>query len=213
MYLRAFIDACEGFGWNGGPEFNTRIKTLQNGRERRNANWQQSRHRYALPFLNISAEQYAAVRQMFEVCQGMLHAFLYRDPLDYSATNEVFAVADGRSTYQLIKVSVVDGVSYRRNVYALYVPDNAGASDESSPIVTVDGTPTAVTVDYDRGTVTFAVAPSAGSILRWSGEFAVWVRFDSDWLPFSIDQRRGHEYAHNGQISLLELPPPEEVET
>lgn len=213
MYLRAFIDACEGFGWSGGPEFSTRIKTLQNGRERRNANWAQPRHRYTLPFLNIGQDQYRAIRQMFEVCQGMANAFLYRDQLGYSAQNQLFAVADGRTEYQLTTLSIIDGVSYQREVTALYVPDASGDCVQATPVVTVNGTPTAVTVDYDRGTVLFSPAPTIGAILRWSGEFAVWVRFDQDWLPMSIDNRRGGDYAINGNVQLLELPPPEEVET
>ena len=69
-HLRPYIDACETFGWSGGQEFNTRLVTLLNGRERRNANWSQGRHRYTLPFQNLMREQYRAVRQMHEVCRA-----------------------------------------------------------------------------------------------------------------------------------------------
>lgn len=212
-YLKAFIPACESFGWSGGPEFKTRIRVLTNGRERRNADWMQERNRYTLPFQNIGREEYAAVRQMFQTCQGMLHAFLYMDPLDYQASNEIFAVATGATEYQLVKNSVIDGVIYQRRIYALYVPGTDGIADNSTITVTVNGTPTAVTLDRDRGLVIFSVAPTPGAVLAWSGRFAVWVRFDADWLPMSIDNRRGQDYAHNGQITLLELPEPPEVET
>jgi|SRR5690349_1012765 len=220
MYLKAFIPACEGYGFAGGPEFKTRIRALANGRERRNADWSQERNRYTLPFNNISPRDYTGIRNMFQTCQGMLHAFLYRDPLDYEADGEVFGSGDGiRKEFQLIKVSAIDGVIYRREVHALYVPGdfdpttNSTEADDASIVITVNGTPTAVTLDRDRGTVLFAVAPSIGAVLRWSGEFSTWVRFDTDWLPFSIDNRRAGQFSHNGQVSLLELPPPPEPET
>ena len=48
-----------------------------------------------------------------------------------------------------------------------------------------------------------------GEILRWSGSFSVWVRFDNDRLPFSIDSRSGGDFVVNGSVDLLEMPPPE----
>lgn len=212
MYVRAFIPACEGFGWSGGPEFKTRIRVLANGRERRNADWAQECNRYTLPFLNLGAEQYRSIRQMFQVCRGMAHDFLYRDPLDFEADTEEFGIGDGAAVeFQLSKLSAIEGVIYQREVHALYVPGSNGSDAEPSSIaVTVNGVPTSVTVNYDRGTVVFAAPPAIGAVLRWSGQFAVWVRFDIDWLPFSIDDRRGSsDYARNGQIVLKEDHPPE----
>lgn len=214
MYLKRYIRACESFGWNGGPSFQTRIKTLSNGRERRNADWAQEKNRYTVPFNNLSSEQYTDVRQMFQICRGMAHTFLYFDPLDRQATNEEFGIGDGVTLeFQLSKLSAADGVIYQREVYALYTPASDGTEVNATPVVTVNNVPTAVTVDYDRGLVIFAVAPVLGAVLRWSGFFSVWVRFDVDWLPFSIDNRRGGDYAHTGQVPLLEEPPPPEVTT
>lgn len=218
MYVRAFIPACESFGWNGGPSFQTRIKTLSNGRERRNGDWSQEKNRYTVPFQNINADSYRGVRQMFQVCRGMLHTFLYRDPLDDVAEDESFGIGNGVDVeFQLSKLSAIEGVIYQREVHALYVPGaydpatNSTAADPSTVVVTVNGVPTAVTVDPDRGTVLFAAPPAAAAVLRWSGAFSVWVRFDADWLPFSIDNRAAGQFAHNGQIALMEEPAPEEA--
>lgn len=203
-YLRAYIDACAAYGWSGGPEFKTRIVEMASGRERRNAEWSNARHRFTLPFLNIDNEKYRAIKQHHLTCRGMLHAFLYRDPLDNIADNETFGIGDGvRREFQLSKLSVISGVFYQRNVYAL--PDAP-----SDLAVTVDGVPTtAFTVDRDRGVVLLDSAPALNAVLRWSGQFVVWVRFNQDWLPFSIDSVMGDGFAHNGDIELIEVAAPE----
>lgn len=205
MYLREFINACEGYGWIGGPEFKTRIVPMQNGHENRNAGWAQGRHRYSLPFLNINRERYRNIRQMFEVCRGQLHSFLYRDPLDPSAEDELLGLGDGTTTeFQLAKLSVIDGVTYHRNVYAL--------GDDDLVTASVGGAvATDFTLDRDRGLIIFDIAPALDAQIRWSGPFAVWVRFANDWLPFSIDNRLGNDYARNGTVDLIEVKPPAEA--
>lgn len=220
MYVRAFIPQCQAFGWSGGPSFQTRIKVLLSGRERRNADWSQEKNRYTIPFQNISEQGYSGIRQMFQVCRGMAHTFLYLDPLDNEADNQIFGIGDGVTVeFQLSKLSAIEGVIYQREVHALYVPGtyneftNTTPADNAPVTVYVNGTPTAVTLDRDRGTALFSVAPADGDQLTWSGQFAVWTRFDTDWMPFSLDNRRGGGYAHNGQIVLLEDHPPEEVTT
>lgn len=208
-HLFAFIPACEAYGWQGGPEFKTTITALRNGRERRNAEWSQPTYRFTLPFLNIDQESYAGILNHFLACHGQLNAFLYRNRLDAVAADEVFAVADGtKAAFQLQKISTVDGVVMRRDVTALYVPGANGVAVGATVAVTVNGSPAAPTIDPQTGIVTFDAAPSAGAILRWSGQYAHWVRFAQDWLPFSIDNRSGDSYVQNGTIDLIEVPPP-----
>ena len=75
----------------------------------------------------------------------------------------------------------------------------------------MDGVETAVTVDHDRGLVTFGAAPANGAVLTWDGEFSHWVRFDMDRMPFSIDSISGDELVTNGTVELIEVNPPEEM--
>jgi uncharacterized protein (TIGR02217 family) len=109
----------------------------------------------------------------------------------------------------LTKYSQIDGVIYQRLIFALYTPGPGGDALTSTVTVTVNGTPTAVTIDYDRGLVVFAVAPANGAILRWSGRFALWVRFNQDWLPMSIDNKGNGDFYRNGSVELIELAEPE----
>lgn len=198
-YLRAEIEECPAYGWQGGPNFKTLIVSMASGRERRNAEWAQARHSYSTPFLNITKPQYRNIKQMHYVCRGMLHNFLFKDELDFEADEDFFGVGDGVQTeFQLGKISTIDGVSYERNVY--YIMPGA--------TVTVDGAAASPTIDPDRGTATFSPAPADGAVLRWSGEFRLWVRFNQDALPFSLDNIN----AVNGTVDLIEVPPPGEDE-
>lgn len=197
-YINDYIQRCPAYGWEGGPEFSTRIVSLASGRERRNAQWSQPRHKYSIPYNNIRPGDYAGIKQMHLACRGRLHAFRFRDALDHTADAEPFAVADGvLTTFQLLKQSNVSGVQYAREVYALV-----------SGSVFVNGVEATVTADNERGLVTFASPPAAGSLLTWTGVFDVWVRFDQDDLPFSIDNANGQGFFINGTVNLIEVPPP-----
>lgn len=211
-YIRSFIPTCEAFGWTGGPGFKTDVVQLLSGREVRNASWANAQHFYSLPFRNILHSLYRPIKQMHLVCRGRLHCFLYRDRADSQASNEIFAVAEpGQTVFQLSKISTMDGVSYQRNVYALYEPDEDGATAVAvDPEITIDDSPaSSFTVDHDRALVTFSSPMTGGEVLRWSGPFAVWVRFDNDRLPFTIDNKSRGEFVLNGSIDLLEMFPPQ----
>lgn len=201
-YLDAYIEKCPAFGWQGGPAFKTTIVTMRNGRERRNAEQEFARHSFSAPFRNIKAEAYMGIKQMHLVCRGMLRAFKFKDQLDHSAVGEVFGEGDGvTKTFQLRKVSVISGVSYVRNTYVIR-PGGA---------YRVAGVSAAHTVDLDRGTVTFTVAPANHSVLSGDWEFDVWVRFAQDDLPFSLDNRNSKDVFINGSVNLIEVPPPAPV--
>lgn len=198
-YLDAYLQPCPGYGWSGGPEFKTRIVEMANGVERRNADWAQPRHRYTSPFLNISKDAYRQIKQMHLVCRGQLHAFRFRDELDYEAEEEFFGLGDGsQDTFQLSKFSQIDGVIYQRSVFAIF----------GDPVITLNGVVTSqYLINKDTGEIVFNSPPSIGDMLNWTGVFDIWVRFAQDWLPFSIDNID----ATNGSVDLIEVSPPYEV--
>lgn len=209
-YIRRYITACEGYGWAGGPVFNTRIVRMANGHERRNAEQDQPQHRFSVPFTNIGQAEYAPIKQMHLNRRGQWGVFLFRDRLDDFADDEVFAVASGGDTvFQIAKWSIQDGVEYRNTIHAIYAPGEAGAAIESDFAARVNGVPTtAFTLDRDTGVITFNAPLIAGQVLTWTGAFSRWVRFARDDLPFSIDNRDAEGFVVNGSVDLLEMPPP-----
>lgn len=201
MYFQEYLEVCPAYGWVGAPEFSTRIVGLANGRERRNGNWDQPRHKYAASFQNIGHEDYIKILTMFMACKGRLHAFRMRDELNYRAVDQQFGVGTGSlETYQLQTVFTVDGFPYGRYVYAI----------RTITQIRVNGVPTgSYTADLDRGTV--SMSATLGGVLEWDGEFDIWVRFDNDDLPFSLDSRNSElGEIVNGSVNLIEVPPPPE---
>lgn len=205
-YLKAYIKPAYSYGWQGAPTFNTRVTDVVGGDERRLGRWSQPRHRFGVQFKHLNDEKYQQILAQFMVARGKLHGFLHLNGLNYQATDELFAVADGAtSEFQLSKLSVVAGVSYSHNINALYAPAPDGSAVDTPITATINGVPTsAFTLDRDRGKIIFDTEPAADAILRWSGLFSHWVRFNNDELPFSFDQPNGRY----GSIELLELRPP-----
>src|SRR5690606_4341959 len=81
------LDICPAYGWQGGPELNTRVTSLRNGHERRNARWSQVRHRFVLPLANIENQAYLIdLKATFLAMRGQLHSFLVKDWSDFEAT-------------------------------------------------------------------------------------------------------------------------------
>lgn len=197
MFYPIRIAPTPGLGFTGGPEFQTDIKNAQNGREYRNGDWAICRHKYTCPFLNISNDAYLSIKEVFLVVRGRLHTFLHRDWGDYTATNENFGTGDGTTTmFQLQKTSTVGSATYDRVITKPF----------GEITVKVNGVITGFyTADFNTGLITFNTPPSTGSHLTWTGEFDVQVRFDIDFLPFSLDDRNNDGYVTNGSVDLIEV--------
>lgn len=198
MFINEELIICVGYGWQGGPQFNTRLVTTQSWMERRNAQNIECRHSYTLPMANISSIEYLqTLKSAYLACRGMLHSFKIKDYSDYQARGEVFGEGDGVATvFQLRKVAVFGPATYSRTI----VKPNDGVAVRES------GVPVSTSVDPLTGLVTFASAPADGAILTWTGEFCVPVRFNSDTLVNSIDNRFGQDgYAMNGNVDLIEV--------
>lgn len=196
------LDICPAYGWQGGPELNTRVTSLRNGHERRNARWSQVRHRFVLPLANIENQAYLIdLKATFLAMRGQLHSFLVKDWSDFEATGESLGDApSGTTAVQLRKMSTFGVASYER----LITKPKAGTvivyQDTGSGPVEVPGT-----IDTTTGLFTPDDAWSEGDPLTADFQFYVPVRFASDLLPMTIDNRSGAQYRMNGAIELVEV--------
>ncbi|MFI0846921.1 TIGR02217 family protein [Mesorhizobium sp. IMUNJ 23232] len=195
--LSAFHDVrfptAVSFGATGGPERRNEIVTLTSGREKRNARFAHSRHRYdAGTGLRSLADLYEIV-DFFEARRGSLHAFRFRDPFDMKScradqiptdTDQVLGTGDGaRTRFALVK-SYGDGES----AYARPIRKPVSVS----LMVAVGGMPAATPADYafDDATGEIVFSPSAvpgvDEEVTAGFEFDVPVRFDIDRLEIGI---------------------------
>ena len=208
-HLDIYLAPCPAYGWLGGPEFRTRIVEQRSGDESRLAQWAQERGYYTASFLNIMHDAQRSIARVFRVCRGRAHAFRFVDQLDGEATIQegVLLLPDGTqaagngvtTTFQIGKRYEDEGV-YLRRIHAIRL----GSAFQ----VRVNNAPTSVTLDNRTGRVTFSSPPAEGAVLRWSGEFDIWVRFDQDSLPFTIDDRSEGQKVTNGAVNLVEVAPP-----
>lgn len=178
----------------GGPERATDIVTLASGREERNSRWAHSRRRYNAGYGVKSRADMQAVLAFFEERRGRFHSFLWRDALDYAATDEAIGIGDGTTVaFQLTKKYGADFDPYLRPITKPVA---------ESVVVKVDDVVTAVSVDALTGIVAFAAPPAEGAAITASFTFDVPVRFDTDRLDIELSS---FDAADVPAIPLLEV--------
>lgn len=170
------------YGSTGGPEFSTDVLELGSGFEQRNVNWALGRHRYNVAHGVRTRTDIDTIRAFFYARQGRAHGFRYKDWADYSGTDEATdpTVGDTIETdFQICKNYASGGITYVREIKKPVA---------GSVTVELDGVPQGAgwTVDTTTGIITFAAAPGAGVVVTASFQFDVPVRFDSDFLPVSL---------------------------
>lgn len=199
------IEACPAYGWQGGPNIDVLIRTLQNRHERRNRRGALVMHTFTLPFQNIRDPAYLQyIKSAYMAMGGPHHSFLVKDYSDFQHgfgpefEPMQFGIGDGTTTvFQLTKTYSFGSASYERDI----TKPLAGHK------VFVDGVDFGDMASLTTGEVDFGSSPPAdGQVLTWSGEFRVPVRFADFYLPATIDNRFGNgQKAMNGSCTLQEV--------
>lgn len=172
------------FGAIGGPTWKTAVATTTGGIERRMAPWEYPRCRYVLSQAPRSIAEFQELLNFFNAVRGRAVGFRWRDWLDYSATTSTGRI--GRTGYGGGAGKDPDGKYYLYKVYQM------GAETVlrriRKPVAgTIKCYANGVLKSYSVNTATgevgvFLADDTAGTTLRWEGEFDVPVRFDVDEL-------------------------------
>jgi uncharacterized protein (TIGR02217 family) len=175
------------FHSTGGPERKTEIVTLGSGFEERNAVWANSRRRYDAGYGVKSLADIHAVIAFFEARNGRLHAFRYRDPLDFQSSapgtnisplDQPLGTGDGTTTnFQLAKTYTSGPASWTRRIDK---PVSARIAVNGSEITA------GFALDTTTGQVSFTTAPALHAALTAGFTFDVPVRFDTDRLAINL---------------------------
>ena len=197
------LDEQVDYGFEGGPGYSTGVVELENGFEERESEWEFARHRYSASFGEIEDDDRDAIIATFHTCRGRRHSFLFKDWNDFVADGEEVEVPveyEGTTDpiqmykrYTFMNQPYLPGDPYTiRVVQAL----------KSATLYQADGvTPVPGVFNLLTGTFTPTDPWAAGvNLYRWSGEFYVWVRFEADYNPMTINSWR----ANTASVDLLE---------
>lgn len=185
-FINTRLAQCVAYGFSGGPEWNTLIVPMDNGREQRNGQWLFPKHRYSAQFMNLRPEGKDEVLAAFHACRGQLHVFRFKDANDYwhEDANGSPVFVQINSVWRMAKQYTMGSETSTRLIQAPVAGTIALSGGSLSNL------------DYETG-----IYNGNASGLTWTGEFDVWVRFASDYNAFTI----GNWQAHTADISLVEV--------
>jgi uncharacterized protein (TIGR02217 family) len=195
------IDAAPGVG--SSVMFKTTIKQLRGGGEYRNRLWQNPLRTFTVSYNARSRGRIEdEILTLIMETGGSYAAFRGRDWSDYQATDEPVGVIDGSTYYYRLSKSY--GASVARRIYK---PD--------APTVTVKADGVLVDqetyfIDSVNGVVVFASKPAIGSVITWSGEFDVPIRFGDDAISTIMQVQ---DIGAVGVVGLMEVRIREAVDT
>lgn len=179
------------YGSSGGPKFNTGIFTASSGYEQRNINWSMIRAEYDVSHGIKSQAQMDELTAFFYARRGRAYGFRFKDHNDFRLKQQVIAIGDGATTefpvfktYRDVSPGSGEIYEYQRRIYKLAWGTVAGVMMGAA----VQAQGVDYEVDYDTGTLIFAVPPlNTAQILIGAAEFHVPVRFDTDHLDATHD--------------------------
>ena len=186
------------YGSSGGPEFSTEIIKLSGGTEQRRINHVHARNRYNVVYDVKSYHKFSLLLNFFCAHRGKAIPFRFKDWSDYKAVNQQIGNGNGElSDFQLLK-----HYSHGRNSYVRTITKPVTNTVE----IFLDGKQVEHGRDYavnlSSGVVSFGEPPVLNASISATFEFDVFVRFDTDFLPCSLND---YENYGCGNIPLVEV--------
>lgn len=194
------------FTSTGGPQRQTQIVVMNSGAEARNARWINSRRQWDVMYGKLSLDDQFGIIEFWEARNGRLIGFRFRDPMDYMSclignynkmgtpapTDQAIGIGDGvTQNFRLVKTYTSGSRSWVRNIFKPVA---------GTVLVALNGVKqtSGWSVDNTTGVVSFAVAPTYGTLIQAGYVFDTPVRFDTD----KID----HNQTDPGAASIQSLP-------
>jgi len=178
-----------------GQEFKTDIVQLRSGAERRNADWSMPLGRYSVIFDALEPKDHWKVRDAFMSSLGSAIGFRFKDWTDFIADGEVIGFGKGvEQNIQLTKAYKFGSTELKKIIQKPVVGTvNVYSNEVATPF----------TINYNTGVIV-VTAPS-GSVITWSGEFDIPVRFESDRLDLDPITTKGSEFYLTSDVDLVEI--------
>jgi uncharacterized protein (TIGR02217 family) len=176
-----------------GPEFSTDIVKTGADYEQRNQNWEYPRHKGDVAHGVKNAKQLEKLKAFHMNRCGCAYGFRFKDHSDFKAVNQAIGNGDGTpKTFQLVKIYKDDGGYSKTRIIKKPV---AGT-------VILYAAGVYQTTEWTIDTATGIITTALSGLITVDFEFDVPVRFDSDYMPVSMDNFNSYSWDN---IPIIEL--------
>lgn len=213
------------YGSSGGPEWRTRVETRGSGREKRVKEWPSPLWRYDARKGIVDEAAFLELQAFFlAVAEGRAFGFRYKDPIDFSVTDQQLDTSQPDGVYELIKTYTFGSFSFNRRIFKPIL-GTVSFTLNSSPVTFSDasggsiiggefdeelfdeelwgGADPSIVLDYSTGILTWNTPPLPGSgdVLLATFQFDVACRFDIDFLEITYENFK----VFNAAVPIVEL--------
>jgi uncharacterized protein (TIGR02217 family) len=168
-------------GFSVIPGHNTRLKTLANGNEKRNANWTGSKRRYTSAYAGFNRVERTELLNTIEATDGMVYAFRFKDWNDYRAIDQALGLSPAGSTPIQLSKTYTFGPRTKTRIITKPIA--------ATVVIFEDGTPKAGTVSDLTGLFTPTAPWTPAAVITATFEFDVPVRFATDEIEFVLPHK------------------------
>lgn len=190
--INAVLDEKIDYGFEGGPRYKTGVSDMDNGLQEFDSEWKYARHEFSASFGDIDDPDRDHIISVFHVCRGRRHAIKFKDWNDFEVVDQSLQVLPGTTNpIQLYKTYAPFGPPY---ITVRPVQAWAWATIHDENEDEVPGT-----LDLLTGIFIPSAAWGFGEYTL-NGEFYVWVRFEADYNPMTINSWR----ANTASVDLVE---------
>ncbi|WP_068087674.1 DUF2460 domain-containing protein [Polycladidibacter stylochi] len=221
------------FGMSGGPQWQTQIATMTNGKEARNGTWSQARRRYDAASGVRSLADLQQLFVLFAAAKGRLNGFRFQDPFDYCSCVlpgpptpqdclQAFATGSLESRYQLVKVyrpSTMQSESAQEALETESQWNQWGKRAITRPhqdslLIAIEGVAlpsNTYSLDVASGQFYFlqGSVPAKGARITAGFTFDTPVRFDSDTLEVTMESFEAGQLPTIPLIEIIEAELPQ----
>lgn len=170
MVDAVILDERLAIGFSETTEWKTAVVSKSGGYETRNARWSLPRRSYELPYAPLPIASVQGLVAFFNAERGQHRTWLLRSTFDCVVDNQLAGTGDGVETdFQIVNIYGTINL-YSRPIKHV----KAGTLT-----ATVNGVPATISSEV-LGLVTLASPPGAGQAVRFTCQFYVPVRFDTD---------------------------------
>ena len=184
------------YGAEGGPEYSTDIITTASGGEQRNRNHAYGRYKANVAHGVKDIKQIRILDSFFRARSGRAYGFRYKDWKDFKATNQIIGTVEANGNKMQLVKRYASGP--RTEIRIIRKPV------EGTVIIYADGIriTTGFSLEIKSGSLTITSAALVGKVITADFEFDVPVRFNSDYIPQTIDDCNSYSMP---EISLIEV--------